>query len=220
MIEKYTRNTRFCLICNYVIKIIPALQSRCTRFRFPPLAPEHMRARLEHVVKEEGCAAAPARAALRGRCAAPGAPAPCAPPPALAWAHSSAHAPSPSLRPPPPPPPASVTMGPGGLDALVTLGCGDMRRSLNILQSAHMAFGAVDGDAVYLTTGSPMPRDVEAVVHWLLNEEFNEAFARELCLGGGGWGRGGRRGRGARWAWGRGGGGRGGRGGSCGGVGR
>jgi hypothetical protein len=54
VIEKYTRNTRFCLICNYVIKIIPALQSRCTRFRFPPLAPEHVRVRLEHVVKEEG----------------------------------------------------------------------------------------------------------------------------------------------------------------------
>ncbi len=31
VIEKYTSNTRFCLICNYVNKIIPALQSRCTR---------------------------------------------------------------------------------------------------------------------------------------------------------------------------------------------
>ena len=54
VIEKYTRNTRFCLICNYVIKIIPALQSRCTRFRFPPLAPEHVRLRLEHVAQAEG----------------------------------------------------------------------------------------------------------------------------------------------------------------------
>ena len=32
VIEKYTSNTRFCLICNYVNKIIPALQSRCTRY--------------------------------------------------------------------------------------------------------------------------------------------------------------------------------------------
>ena len=31
VIEKYTSNTRFCMICNYVNKIIPALQSRCTR---------------------------------------------------------------------------------------------------------------------------------------------------------------------------------------------
>jgi replication factor C subunit 3/5 len=31
VIEKYTSNTRFCLICNFVNKIIPALQSRCTK---------------------------------------------------------------------------------------------------------------------------------------------------------------------------------------------
>ncbi|KAK8791861.1 hypothetical protein WA158_005238 [Blastocystis sp. Blastoise] len=30
IIEKYSQNTRFCLICNYVSNIIPALQSRCT----------------------------------------------------------------------------------------------------------------------------------------------------------------------------------------------
>jgi replication factor C subunit 3/5 len=125
VIEKYTRNARFCLICNYVIKIIPALQSRCTRFRFPPLPPQHVRARLEHVVAAEG-----------------------------------------------------VRLGPGGMDALVTLGAGDMRRSLNILQSASMAFPEVDADAVYLTTGAPLPRDVEAVVGWLLNEDFNVAFDR------------------------------------------
>lgn len=34
VIETYTANARFCLICNYINKIIPALQSRCTRFRF------------------------------------------------------------------------------------------------------------------------------------------------------------------------------------------
>jgi hypothetical protein len=32
VIEKYTANTRFCMICNYVNKITPALQSRCTRY--------------------------------------------------------------------------------------------------------------------------------------------------------------------------------------------
>ena len=36
IIEKYTRHTRFCLIANYTSKIIPALQSRCMRFRFSP----------------------------------------------------------------------------------------------------------------------------------------------------------------------------------------
>jgi replication factor C subunit 3/5 len=54
VIEKFTRNTRFCLICNYVSKIIPALQSRCTRFRFAPLHLEDMSARLRFVVDKEG----------------------------------------------------------------------------------------------------------------------------------------------------------------------
>lgn len=53
VIKKFTENTRFCLICNYLSKIIPALQSRCTRFRFGPLTPELMVPRLEHVVQEE-----------------------------------------------------------------------------------------------------------------------------------------------------------------------
>ena len=53
LIEKFTENTRFCLICNYLSKIIPALQSRCTRFQFCPLTPELMVPCLEHVVEEE-----------------------------------------------------------------------------------------------------------------------------------------------------------------------
>jgi len=53
IIEKFTDNVRFCLICNYLSKIIPALQSRCTRFRFGPLDPEQILPRLEQVCKEE-----------------------------------------------------------------------------------------------------------------------------------------------------------------------
>jgi len=53
IIEKYTDNVRFCLICNYMSKIIPALQSRCTRFRFGPLKEEQILPRLEHVCEAE-----------------------------------------------------------------------------------------------------------------------------------------------------------------------
>lgn len=53
VIEKYTKNTRFCLLCNYINKIIPALQSRCTRFRFGPLETEQVEARLQYVIKQE-----------------------------------------------------------------------------------------------------------------------------------------------------------------------
>jgi replication factor C subunit 3/5 len=53
VIEKYTKNTRFCLICNYVSRIIPALQSRCTRFRFPPLKRAEMEGRLREIIAKE-----------------------------------------------------------------------------------------------------------------------------------------------------------------------
>ncbi|XP_073532482.1 replication factor C subunit 5 [Phyllobates terribilis] len=59
VIEKFTENTRFCMICNYLSKIIPALQSRCTRFRFGPLSQEMMVPRLEYVVQQENVDIAP-----------------------------------------------------------------------------------------------------------------------------------------------------------------
>lgn len=53
VIEKYTKNTRFCLICNQVNKIIPALQSRCTRFRFPPLDTSVVGERIQKICEME-----------------------------------------------------------------------------------------------------------------------------------------------------------------------
>ncbi|GLC37819.1 Replication factor C (RF-C) subunit [Pleodorina starrii] len=129
VIEKYTRNARFCLICNYVSKVIPALQSRCTKFRFAPLDPQFVRTRLQYVADTE-----------------------------------------------------RVNLGPGGLDAVVELGNGDMRRSLNILQSCHMAFDCVDQQAVYLCTGNPLPADIAQVLHWLLNEPVAEVFRKVVGL--------------------------------------
>lgn len=53
VIEQYTRNVRFCIICNYVNKIIPAIQSRCTRFRFSPLDTAQIARRLDGVIEAE-----------------------------------------------------------------------------------------------------------------------------------------------------------------------
>ena len=53
IVEKYTDNVRFCIICNYLSKIIPALQSRCTRFRFGPLNKEQIVPRLNYVIEKE-----------------------------------------------------------------------------------------------------------------------------------------------------------------------
>lgn len=46
-------------------------------------------------------------------------------------------------------------------------------------QSASLAFSVVDGRAVYATTGSPHPSDIETAVTWLLNEPLPALFTSE-----------------------------------------
>lgn len=53
VVEEYTENTRFCLICNYIQNISPALQSRCTRFRFSPINASQMKKKILQIVKNE-----------------------------------------------------------------------------------------------------------------------------------------------------------------------
>ena len=53
IIVKYTYNTRFCLICNYVGKIIPSLQSRLTKFRFVPLNKEQILPKIKEIIAFE-----------------------------------------------------------------------------------------------------------------------------------------------------------------------
>jgi replication factor C subunit 3/5 len=154
VIEKFTKNARFCLICNYVSKIIPALQSRCTRFRFAPLAPSQIQGRLEEVARAEG-----------------------------------------------------VAMTEDGKQAILRLSGGDMRRVLNLLQSTAMSHNTSDvvpaavavgeesssasnqsSDAlnetdVYLTSGAPLPQDVDRILDWLMNQSFAVAYENivKLC---------------------------------------
>lgn len=125
VMEKYVRNARFCLICNYVSKIIPALQSRCTRFRFQPLPEQFVRSRLDYICTAENIAA-----------------------------------------------------NKEGIDALVELGEGDMRRTLNLLQSVAMSAGEVSQATVYTTAGKPLPMDIENCARWLLNEPLEVVFQR------------------------------------------
>ncbi|KAG6530029.1 hypothetical protein ZIOFF_012250 [Zingiber officinale] len=237
VIEKHTKSTRFALICNHVNKIIPALQSRCTRFRFAPLDSSNIRERLEHVIKAEGglFKADPIHAILLDNldqsamvvetdllhfislhkqlctsaefdCSKLGSwvlleeldrvelvkstyadptkgkgvrqigiwckrceliplfkvasfdqsmkRADLARPNTIAW----------------------LDVDQGGLTSLVRLSNGDMRKALNILQSTHMSSQHINEEAVYLCTGNPMPKDIEQIAYWLLNESFKSAF--------------------------------------------
>ena len=129
VVEKYTTNTRFCMICNYVNKIIPALQSRCTRFRFAPLRAEQITGRLQDVVDAE-----------------------------------------------------RVVITDGGKTALLQLACGDLRRVLNLLQSAAMAYPEITEEAVYLTAGAAMPAVIENTFQSLLNDDFDTAYKKLLSV--------------------------------------
>lgn len=49
IVEKYTYSTRFCLICNYIQNISPALQSRCTVFRFSPINEIYVKQKIQEI---------------------------------------------------------------------------------------------------------------------------------------------------------------------------
>lgn len=53
VVEKYSYNARFCLICNSNKKIIPPLQSRCATYRFSPLEKNVIIGRIFEVAKLE-----------------------------------------------------------------------------------------------------------------------------------------------------------------------
>ncbi|KAI1333445.1 replication factor C subunit 2 [Xylariaceae sp. FL0255] len=52
--ETYSKITRFCLICNYVTRIIDPLASRCSKFRFKSLDQGNAKKRLEEIASREG----------------------------------------------------------------------------------------------------------------------------------------------------------------------
>ena len=51
--ETYSKVTRFCIICNYISRLIPPIASRCAKFRFKPLPQGAMMGRLTHIAQAE-----------------------------------------------------------------------------------------------------------------------------------------------------------------------
>jgi replication factor C subunit 2/4 len=54
IIEAYSKVTRFCLVCNYVTRVIEPLASRCAKFRFRPLPVDSMKSRMREIATSEG----------------------------------------------------------------------------------------------------------------------------------------------------------------------
>ena len=57
--ETYSKVTRFCIICNYISRLIPPIASRCAKFRFKPLPQAAMVSRLTRIAGAEGVDIAP-----------------------------------------------------------------------------------------------------------------------------------------------------------------
>lgn len=129
VIEKYSASTRFCLICNYLTKIIGAIQSRCMKFRFSPLNPEAINAKIDEVVAAE-----------------------------------------------------DLTLTDGGRTALVTLSRGDMRKTLNTLQSCALQTKVVTAAALYNTLSYPNPETIAAVVKILSEGGYKAAYDQVQCI--------------------------------------
>ena len=111
IMEAYSRVTRFCLICNYVTRVIEPLASRCAKFRFKVLPIDSMIQRLEHIAGKidefDGLEISS---------------------PILTLTTFQ----SPRLL-----EMETVTLAEGALAAIMTASCGDMRKAVTFLQSSH-----------------------------------------------------------------------------------
>lgn len=150
VIEKYTENVRFCIICNYLSKIIPALQSRCTRFRFAPLMEEQILPRLDYVVDQE-------KLVYKGKKGSNTQP-----------NFNVTYNICSCFR---------IKIDQTGKKALIKLSNGDMRRVLNILQSTWFAYKNVTEENVYSCVGHPTPENITSILNWLLStDDFKECY--------------------------------------------
>lgn len=122
LIEDNTMNARFCLICNKVKNIDPALQSRCTSFRFAPLSKTDIMNRIDEVAKIK-----------------------------------------------------KLNITQDGIDTIIDISKGDMRKVLNILQTTSMAYKKIDADNVTTCIGYPKKKDIDRIFEILMNDNCIDA---------------------------------------------
>ncbi|MBY9007689.1 MAG: replication factor C small subunit [Candidatus Lokiarchaeota archaeon] len=109
--EKYTKNCRMILICNYSNKIIPPIQSRCVVFRFSSISNEDIKVRIKLIAQKE-----------------------------------------------------NIKVTPNGINALIDVSRGDLRRSINYLQSCSTISKEIDQDSVFRVAGEIPPDRIREIL--------------------------------------------------------
>ena len=117
--EKYSKNCRMILICNYSNKIIPPIQSRCVVFRFSSLNNEDTKKRIKWIAEKEG-----------------------------------------------------ITLVSTGLNALVDVSRGDLRRAINYLQSCGTISKKIDQEIVFRVAGEIPPEKIKEMLQTALEGQL------------------------------------------------
>lgn len=120
IIEKYSETTRFCLICNYENKIIPAIRSRCANFRFSPIYSNDTILLLEKICINEN----------------------------LTYTNES-------------------------LGIIANLCNGDLRKSINLLQSISMKTNNITINMSYESAGLPSLENINIIFEYLINQKYD-----------------------------------------------
>ena len=123
VIEKFTMNVRFCLICNYIKKISPSIQSRCTIFKFSPLSKQDMTKKLNDIATT-----------------------------------------------------MKLDLTNDGIDTIIKISRGDMRKVLNILQATSMAYDVINSKNVANCIGYPTPQDMETMLKFLIEKPYEKCY--------------------------------------------
>lgn len=120
VIERHTENVRFWLICNYVKKINPAIQSRCTPFKFSPLNIKYISSKLLEIGKQ-----------------------------------------------------TDINITKDGIEEIVKISRGDMRKIINIFQSTSMIYNEVNKNTVAKCVGYPTNEDIDKILKSLKEDDIN-----------------------------------------------
>ena len=122
MIEDFTANARFCLICNKLKNIDPAIQSRCVLIRFGQLKNDDIYKNIETICKKE-----------------------------------------------------KIKYDKDGLELIIKISKGDMRKVLNNLQSVYMGYKYINYDNVSECLGYPHYKHITNIYDILNNNSLQEA---------------------------------------------